>query len=190
MAGAAAATRHLIQAHGHRRIAALRGPAATSTGRERRTGYEAALREAGVTVDPALVAHCPYTLEAGREVARRLLTGTPRPAALLAAGSVLTAGALLAMAELGLAVPDDVALVGFGPAPRSALERPDLTMVGIPGEAMGERAGRLLLQRLDQSHAGGASTASATMAAVAAGAPLRERLPVELLIGRSCGCPA
>ena len=136
-AGAALATHHLIEVHGHTRIAAVCGPAETSTGRERRAGYEAALQEAGIAADPALVGHCPYTLEAGRELAHRLLSASPRPTALLAAGNFLTAGALEAIASLGLRIPEDVALVGFGPSPRSALDRPDLTMIGMPGEQMG-----------------------------------------------------
>jgi DNA-binding LacI/PurR family transcriptional regulator len=131
------------------------------------------------------VAHGPYTLEAGRDGARRLLGARPRPTALLAAGNVLTAGALETLAEMGLAIPDDVALIGFGPAPRSTLERPDLTMVGLPGEAMGDHAGRLLLRRIAQGTAGSATAAAAAVVAT----PTRERLPVQLLLGRSCGCP-
>jgi DNA-binding LacI/PurR family transcriptional regulator len=186
-AGAADATRHLLEAHGHRRIAGLFGPEETSTGRERRAGYEAALRAAGLAVDGRLVAHCAYTLEAGRAAALRLLGQSPRPTALLAAGNFLTAGALEALAERGLRVPEDVALIGFGPAPRSALERPDLTMVGMPGEAMGHRAARLLLDRIGQSGPGGAGAATGATARVEA--PKKERLPVELLLSRSCGCP-
>jgi LacI family transcriptional regulator len=184
--GAAAATRHLIEVHGHRRIAAVCGPAETSTGRERRAGYEAALAEAGIAPEPSLVGHCPYTLEAGRDLALRLLSATPRPTALLAAGNFLTAGALEATAALGLRVPEDVALVGFGPSPRSALDRPDLSMIGMPGEPMGRRAGQMLLSRLRAvvANANGDITGGAPAAA-----PVRERFPVELLLSTSCGCP-
>ena len=176
-AGAAAATRHLIEAHGHRHIAALCGPEETSTGRDRRAGYEAALRQAGIEPDPALVGHSAYTIAAARELALALLTSEPRPTALLATGNFLTAGALEAMTELGLAVPGDVALIGFGPAPRSPLERPDLTMVGLPSEAMGRRAGQVLLERI-----------KAEPEDDAAHGVVREAFPTELLLGTSCGC--
>jgi LacI family transcriptional regulator, galactose operon repressor len=172
--GAAAATRHLIEAHGHRRIAALFGPEWTSISRERRAGYEDALRAAGLPLDPGLLDHCPFTVEAGRTLAQRLLSRHPRPAALLAASNFLTAGALEACARLGLDVPNDVALIGFGPIPRTPLERQDLSLVGAPAKAMGYRAGELLVARIADSQ----------------GAPPRhERFPTELVLSRSCGCP-
>src|SRR5688572_4019734 len=177
-AGAMEATRHLIEAHGHRRIAALCGPEETSTGRDRRAGYEAALRAAGIEPEAALVGHSAFTIPAARALALELLTRSPRPTALLVTGNFLTAGALEAMAELGLAVPGDVALIGFGPAPRSPLECPDLTMVGLPSEAMGRRAGRLLLQRIKEEPSGDDDRDV-----------IREAFPTELLIGTSCGCP-
>jgi DNA-binding LacI/PurR family transcriptional regulator len=182
LAGAADATRHLIRAHGHRRVAALFGPAETSTGRARRAGYEAALREAGLEVEPPLVGHCAYTVPAARDLSRRLLTADPRPTALLAAGNFLTAGALAAMAELRLNAPEDLALIGVGPAPRSALERPDLTLVGLPSEAMGHRAAGLLLRRIG-------AAASPAPAGPRDGAPVRESFPAALQLRRSCGCP-
>jgi LacI family transcriptional regulator len=180
-AGAAGATRHLIRVHGHRRVAALFGPGETSTGRARRAGYEAALGEAGLNVERPLVGHCAYTVAAARDLSRRILTTSPRPTALLAAGNFLTAGALEAMAELRLSAPDDVALIGVGPAPRSALERPDLTMVGLPSEAMGGRAAGLLLRRLDES---GPKSPAGTRE----GEPVRESFPAVLQLRRSCGC--
>jgi LacI family transcriptional regulator len=179
-AGAAAATRHLIETHHHRRIAALFGPAETSTGRDRRAGYEAALREAGLDLDPTLVGHCPYTQEAARALTRTLLSRRPRPTALLAAGNFLTAGALEALAELRLSTPNDIALIGVGPAPRSPLERPDLTMVGLPSETMGRRAAALLLARL---------TPGASADPPAPTSPIRESFPALLQLGRTCGCP-
>lgn len=180
-AGAADATRHLIRDHGHRRVAALFGPAETSTGRVRRAGYEAALRGAGLAVEHTLVGHCAYTVAAARDLGRKILSADPRPTALLAAGNFLTAGALEAMAELRLSAPDDVALIGVGPAPRSALERADLTMVGLPSEAMGERAARLLLRRIGE-------TAPASPAGTRADEPIRESFPAVLELRRSCGC--
>src|SRR5687768_2535393 len=178
-AGAAAATRHLIEVHGHRRIAALCGPEETSTGRDRRAGYEAALREAGIEPEAALVGHSAYTVGAARDLAHALLTRSPRPTALLATGNFLTAGALQAMAALGLSVPGDVALIGFGPAPRSPLERPDLTMVGLPSEAMGQRTGRLLLERIREEAPEDDDRAALRNV-------VRESFPTELLIGTSC----
>jgi LacI family transcriptional regulator len=180
-AGAADATRHLILAHGHRRVAALFGPAETSTGRARRAGYEAALGEADLEVEPSLVGHCAYTVPAAHDLSRRLLTADPRPTALLAAGSFLTAGALEAMAELRLSAPEGLALIGVGPAPRSALERPDLTLVGLPSEAMGHRAAGLLLRRIG-------AAASSAPAGPRDGAPVRESFPAVLQLRRSCGC--
>jgi len=102
---------------------------------------------------------------------------------------MLTAGAYEALVELDLTVPEDVALAGFGPAPRSALERQDLTMVGLPAEEMGYRTGRLLLERVRVNVPPTAGSRGAASAPVHARRPVRERFPVELPLSRSCGCP-
>jgi LacI family transcriptional regulator len=172
--GAAAATRHLAEVHGHRRIAAMFGPEWTSIARDRRAGYEDALRTLGLPLDPALVGHCPFTVEDGRTLALHLLAQRLRPTAILAASNFLTAGALEAFDQLGLAVPADVALIGFGPIPRTPLERQDLSLVGAPAKAMGRRAGELLTARIEDGPAP---------------APRHERFPTELALSRSCGCP-
>ncbi|MDX1531930.1 MAG: LacI family DNA-binding transcriptional regulator, partial [Rhodothermales bacterium] len=112
------ATKHLLD-RGFRRIAFLAPDATSVPGLERRAGYEAALREDGVEVDEALVISGPekdydgYSPEAGYRAMRELLARDGRPEAVFAASDAQALGALKAVREAGLRVPDDLALIGF-----------------------------------------------------------------------------
>jgi DNA-binding LacI/PurR family transcriptional regulator len=134
---------HLLQT-GHRRIGLVAGFQRLSTMRERAAGYRQALHDAGIPLTPEWVAACPLDIEAGREVARRILALRERPTALFLNNNLLSLGALLAVRDLGMHCPDDVALVGFDDHPWANVSRPPLTVVTQPATEIGRRAAELL----------------------------------------------
>lgn len=166
------ATRHLIQ-HGHRRIGLVAFELQTPNVQPLYQGYRRALGEAGLQDDPALLARAPgFDLAAGTQATRRLLTLPQAPSAIFAIADMLALGALRAIKDLGLRVPQDVALVGFNDIPTAALVDPPLTTVAAPAVELG-RAAMSMLRDL-----------------IAGEKPPAERvvLPTRLVIRKSCGC--
>jgi LacI family fructose operon transcriptional repressor len=139
-------TAHLIE-RGYRRIAALFG-ATSSTGRERRHGYELALRDHGLPLGTELARYVQPRTEAGYAGARDLLRAEPRPDAILTSNSLLGAGALQAIREDSLVIPDDVALVTFDDAEWTQLVEPPVTLIAQPTYEIGRTAAELVLARL------------------------------------------
>ncbi|HEX8509333.1 MAG TPA: LacI family DNA-binding transcriptional regulator [Propionibacteriaceae bacterium] len=147
-AAAAKLTSHLV-ALGHRRIALLFDATRWTTALERLRGYEQALAEAGIPVDPDLEIATAADVEAARQVAVDLLEGQHPPTGVLAATDVLAEGVWRAAADLGLVVPDDLSLVSFDEAPWMTLVSPELTAVRQDGAALGDAAVVRLLQRIE-----------------------------------------
>jgi DNA-binding LacI/PurR family transcriptional regulator len=147
--GAYDAVAHLVRL-GHQRIGLIGGLPGISTSRERRAGYERALREAGLAVDPALAREGDSRFESGKALTEALLGSPDRPTALFAANNLMTLGALAAVHAAGFAVPSDVAVVGYDDMPWALALNPPLTAVRQPGLEMGRRAADLLLQRISE----------------------------------------
>jgi LacI family transcriptional regulator len=141
--GARAATEHLIEC-GWQRIACITGPSRTSTSTERAQGYRNALRAAGRTVDPSLVRRADYRQEGGYRAARALLESSDPPDALFVANNLMTVGALQAIHDLGIRVPDELGIVGFDDSPWAELIKPRLTVVAQPTYEIGRTAAELL----------------------------------------------
>ncbi|MEJ5310550.1 MAG: substrate-binding domain-containing protein [Anaerolineae bacterium] len=138
----------LLLALGHRRIAMLSGPRGVSTAEDRVSGYRRALQEAGVEVDTTLVFYGKFSLESGYTMTQQALTVTPRPSALFAGNNFIAIGALRALRDAGLRVPEDLALVGFDDLPAALVVDPFLTVAAQPAYEMGRQATELLLARL------------------------------------------
>jgi LacI family transcriptional regulator len=145
--GAYAATAHLIS-RGYSRIALINGPEQLNTARERQQGYEEALGEAGLTVDEKLIAHCDFRQTSGHACMQRLLSLSSRPMAVFAASNLLTLGALQAIHEANLAIPSEIAIVGFDDMSWAMSLRPPLTTVAQPATEVGRTSAELLLQRI------------------------------------------
>lgn len=141
-------TTHLIN-NGYRRIAAILGEVST-TGRQRHQGYEAALKENNLPFVPELVKYVLPKTKSGKKTALALLDMPEPPDAIFTSNSLLTAGALMAIQERGLCIPDDVALVGFDNTTWSSLVQPAITLIAQPTEEIGRAATELLLQRVSQ----------------------------------------
>lgn len=146
--GAAAVADHLV-ALGHRRIAAIGGPAGRLSSRERLAGFAAALARHGLWLDPALVVEGDYGFASGVAAAARLLALTHVPSAIFCCNDLMAAGALKAAVKAGVAVPGALSVVGFDGTDLAAMLHPGLTTVVRPLTAMAERATRSLLRLID-----------------------------------------
>ena len=169
--GAYELTRHLLDL-GHRRIAMLSGPQSVSTAADRSAGYRRALEEAGLEVDDRLMRYRAFTQDGGYAMARQVLAVDPSPTALFAANNFIALGALRALREAGLRVPEDIALVAYDDLPPSFTMEPFLTVAAQRAYEMGQRATQLLLQRLTGD---------------AARSPQEVILPTDLIVRKSSG---
>lgn len=139
------ATRHLIEL-GHRRIATLGGPVDFLAATARLSGYRAALAGAGIAELPGFEPRSDFTHEDGRLGALRLLERDDRPTAIFAASDMQALGAYEAARELGLAIPDDISIVGYDDLQVAKWTGPPLTTVRQPLTEMAEEATRLVLR--------------------------------------------
>ena len=138
--GGYVAVEHLLRI-GYRDIAILCGPHWMPVSRDRLAGYKAALQDRGVPIRSEwIVPGLGYDEETGRHAMRTLLSADCRPRAVFAASDRIAFGAMAVLDEVGLRVPDDIALIGFDDIPAAATYRPPLTTVRQPLETMGRMA--------------------------------------------------
>jgi LacI family transcriptional regulator len=170
--GGAAELGRLLAGLGHRDTAVLTGPASVPTADDRVAGFRRAITAEAGLAEP-IVIHGAFTIESGRAMAATAMARTPRPTALFAANNFIAIGAQHALADMGLRVPEDVALVGFDDLPAAMVPFPFLTVAAQPAMELGRRAVAVLLERL--AHPDGPEQDVV--------------LPTELLIRRSSGDP-
>lgn len=165
-----ALTSHLVRDHGYRSLAFL-GDAETSADTSQRWhGFRRALADAGVRAPRAPIA-CPFDEEDGRDAALRLLGSRRRPRALVCANDEIALGAIGAAEQLGLSVPDDLAITGWDDVMAARHARPGLTTVRQPMRGLGAWAARRLHHRIT-------GDLSETR---------HEVLPTQLVLRASCG---
>jgi LacI family transcriptional regulator len=145
--GARQLVEHLISL-GHRRIGLIVESDDVSTARDRRRGYESSLAAAGIELDPALVTNATVDPTGGNEGMRRLLALEDPPTAVFTVNNLVALGAIEAVREAGLEVPDDVALVCFDDIEYASRLYPFLTVLEQPAEAFGTLGTQLLLDRI------------------------------------------
>jgi len=152
-AGAHALIRHLIEL-GHRRIAVLTGRRTISTSVDRVAGCRRALREAGLELDDELVRYGDFNFGSpnrtdGHRMVREVLasTSTP-PTAIFAANNFIAFGAIRALREADLRVPEDMSVVAFDDLPAEWVADPFLTVAVQPAYEIGHRAATMLLDRI------------------------------------------
>lgn len=148
IAGGQMATQHLLE-RGHRAIGFLAGPPTSHSGQGRMEGYRTAMTAAGAAPFSQWVKHCAPTVEGGRVSTRELLGDNPELTALFCFNDLVAIGALQTCVDLGLVVPDDVAIVGFDDIPLAALVTPALTTCRTSRYELGTQAMELLLERID-----------------------------------------
>jgi LacI family transcriptional regulator len=143
--GTRRATQHLIDA-GHERIGFVGGGVGVGTGSARQEGYESAMREARLA---PFIVNGGFRIQGGHSAALELLGADPPPTALVGANNRMTAGALRALRDARLRVPDDVALVAIDDPFWTELVDPPLTTLAQPVGRMADAAMSLLLQRIE-----------------------------------------
>ncbi len=145
-AGRAAAG--LLVELGHRRIGHIAGPAHISSARGRLAGYTQALQDGGLPVDPNLIVYAPFTTEGGYRAALDLLNRDDRPSAIFSANDMQAVGVMKAARELGIRLPDELALVGGDDIELAEFLEVPLTTFHQPAFEIGSRGAELLLSRL------------------------------------------
>ena len=140
----------LLLSLGHREIAILDGPKGVSTSEDRLAGYRRALSEAGIPINSKREYYGAFTQESGFELTHKVFSETQKTTALFAVNNFIAIGALKALQELELRVPEDVAVVGFDDLPSALVTFPFLTVAAQPAYEMGRRAVEVLLKKLDE----------------------------------------
>ncbi len=144
-AGARDAVRRLI-GFGHRRIAMISAPLSLNFAMQRRAGYLAALREAGIEPDPALLVEGPFTRDGGHQGAQALLAQAERPTALLVDNNISGGGAFRALVDSGLRLGRDMSLIVYDGVPPEVAYPHRVTAVVQPtGHATGRALADLML---------------------------------------------
>ncbi|MDY7080348.1 MAG: LacI family DNA-binding transcriptional regulator [Chloroflexota bacterium] len=165
------AVEHLVGL-GHQRIGIItNAPLAYTAARDRLTGYRQALQEVGVSFDESLVRCGDFREESGRVAMKGLLELPKPPTAVFVASDLVAFGALVAIKERALTIPDDVAVVGFDDVQLAHYVDPPLTTVRLPAYELGYRAAILLTDLIGSE-------------------PVEEReilLQTELVVRQSCG---
>jgi LacI family transcriptional regulator len=141
------ATRHLIDL-GHSRIVHITGLSWHPDAIARRQGYERALAEAGMALDPALVVEGDWEEQSGLTAVERLLASGVRFTGIFCGNDQIAFGAALALFRRGLQVGRDVSLVGFDDQPSAAFSCPPLTTIRQPAVEMGMAAARAVVEEL------------------------------------------
>jgi LacI family transcriptional regulator len=149
VSAAKAATEYLIE-RGHRRIAMLAGNAGPDSARVR--GYKDALR--GKRLLAEVVSGREFSERQGYELTQRILKRTIRPTAIFAGNDIMAIGAIMAVREAGLKIPEQVAVAGFDDISIARLVSPPLTTVRQFQQTLGKRAVEMLLERLNGKAAG------------------------------------
>jgi LacI family transcriptional regulator len=165
------AVEHLIRL-GHQHIGIITGPLSMAHGQDRLSGYRQALEAHGLPVDEKWIMPGDYTEGSGVMAVRRWLPALPT--AIFGASDMMAIGALKALRQAGLRVPQDVALVGFDDVPLAAAIEPALTTVRQPIARLGSMASELLLNLLENP-----TDAQASVHRIV--------LPAELVVRDSCG---
>jgi LacI family transcriptional regulator len=146
--GAYAITEHLIQL-GHSQISFLMGPHNMRASFDRLAGYQAALQAFNLPYNPELVFDSDFSFDGGYRAARRLLEMQPtRPTAIFAGNDEAAYGAMFAVQEAGLKIPEQISIAGFDDLSFSKNIWPGLTTVHQPSEKIVEAATRLLISIL------------------------------------------
>lgn len=137
-------------AQGHQHIVALAGISANNDRAQARlTAFREVMQNHGLVLGDDDIAESTYDIDMARQACRQLLATSPRPTAIVCYADILATGALLECQAAGIAVPADMAIIGFDDLPLSRSLLPALTSVRIPFQQMGTQAAQYLLDEID-----------------------------------------
>jgi len=146
--GVRKALEHLIEM-GHERIAMINGRMTTTNALERYQAYQEMLSEKKIELVSDWVAEGNYEENGGYEAAKKVFQGVRKPSALLCASDLMAMGAMRALKDMGLHVPDNVSVVGFDNMEEARYHEPSLTTVSFSGHEMGMLAAEKMMQMVD-----------------------------------------
>ncbi len=134
---------------GYRRIAAICGPLTTLPGRERFDAFQQYLESHGLTILPEHIRVSDFSIEGGYREMIALMNAPVKPQAVVVHNNTMAIGALRAIREMGLRIPNDIAIAAFDEVNLADLVDPPLTVVVQPAEEMGRAAARMLVDRIN-----------------------------------------
>ncbi|MCD6120373.1 MAG: LacI family DNA-binding transcriptional regulator [Spirochaetales bacterium] len=143
---------------GHRKIGIIYGVANPDLGKSRMEGFKRAYLENGIQFNPELVKGCGYKIHDGYKVAKEFLSMENRPTALFAINDLLAIGALKAIKESGLRVPEDISIAGFDNIEFAYYSDPALTTISLKEKEMGKAAIEMLIDEIEHTSKDGQST--------------------------------
>jgi LacI family transcriptional regulator len=168
LGGAEQAVEHLLSL-GNCRVATITGPQGMVAGIDRYAGYQKALARHNIDLDLQLVAHGDFSEEGGYRAMQGLIQ--QRPDAVFVASDMMAIGAMRAIQEAGLKIPEQIAVVGFDDVPGAARTVPALTTVHQPTPRAGAELAEMLIDMIGSPQS----------------APRRLILSAELVVRGSCG---
>lgn len=139
----------ILLLNGHTRIGMIGGPEDIFTAQERMLGYNYSLLEAGITPDRNLIVHGDYTIKSGVKCIKALIKNNPDITAVFVANYEMTMGAVIGLNELGVAIADQISLIGYDNIEFARAIKPSLTIVTQPTVKIAEQAANCMLRRLD-----------------------------------------
>ena len=168
----AAVVEHLMGLN-HRKIAYIAGDEDYFSSHQRLAAFKSTMQSAGIKIHHNWMAKGKWTVPSGYKCANQILSQDSLPTAIVAANDLLAYGALLAVQDKGLRVPDDVAIVGYDNDVVARASNPTITTVTLPLFEMGQVAAENLLCQLQSSEREYAE----------------QLIPGELIVRQSCGAP-
>ena len=155
---------------GHRRFGMISGISeGNDRARNRRKGFQETLAAAGVPESEIVVIETSYNIELGGAAMRSLMQTRPRPTAVFCGSDILAVGAVRTCKSEGIAIPDEVSVVGFDDLEIAQVVSPELTTLNVPVKSMGEAA------------------ADATLALFRGGKDIVTHVPLRLVVRQSTG---
>lgn len=141
------ATCHLIE-NGHQKIGIVIGPREIFTSQQRLLGYNQAFIKNGLIPDNGLVEYSDYTVQGGYESMKLMLARHSDLTAVFVTNYEMTLGAIIAINELGIKLPQELSVIGFDNMQLSQVVKPKLTIITQPLEEIGEQVAKVMLSRL------------------------------------------
>jgi DNA-binding LacI/PurR family transcriptional regulator/serine phosphatase RsbU (regulator of sigma subunit) len=162
---------HLIEGHSCRKIAYIRGPAASAEADDRLEGYRAALESHRIPFDPGLVREGNFMAQGGNDAMQYWLEHGIALDAVAAANDYMALGAIEVLKRSNVRIPHEILVAGFDDVPLSRVSSPSLTTVRQPVDLLGRLALDVIMRQLDGETV-----------------PACQKTNVELLARQSCGC--
>ena len=151
------ATSHLIE-QGCKRIMHMGGNLLRNVYSERFRGYKQALDDNKIEIDQNLIILSDLSIEAGKEIAKKILKIMPRPDGIFASNDASAVAIIVELEKAGVKIPDEIAVVGFNNEPISQVVQPNLSTVNYPAMEIGEIAATSLINKLKNSQSDNLST--------------------------------